>query len=181
MELVELTHEAVAMHLGHDGGGGDGEGERVAVEEAGLRAGMVETHGVDEQVVGREGAAVHGGQHGDARGLVDVDAVDGLGVHLGDGDGEGTAADVAIEALARRNKHGRGFDASFNPTFLEPGGDPHGWVSPWKLGLNEGPIILMIENHLSELMWKLFRRCPYTVAGLGRAGFRGGWLDRREP
>jgi hypothetical protein len=84
----------------------------------------------------------------------------------------------AIEQLARRNKHGRGFDASFNPTFLLPGGDPHGWVSPWKLGLNEGPIILMIENHLSGLMWTLFRRCPHVVAGLRRAGFRGGWLDR---
>jgi hypothetical protein len=83
----------------------------------------------------------------------------------------------AIEALARRNKHGRGFDASFNPTFLEPGGDPHGWVSPWKLGLNEGPIVLMVENHLSGLMWRLFRRCPHVVAGLRLAGFRGGWLD----
>jgi len=83
----------------------------------------------------------------------------------------------ALERLARRNKLGRGFDASFNPTFLVPGGDPHGWVSPWKLGLNEGPIILMIENHLSGLMWRLFRRCPHVVTGLRRAGFSGGWLD----
>jgi len=36
---VELAHEAVAMDLGDDGRGGDGEGEGVAVEEAGLAAG----------------------------------------------------------------------------------------------------------------------------------------------
>ena len=54
---VELAHQAVAVDLGDDGGGGDGERERVAVEEACLRAGMVEAHGVDEEVVGREGEA----------------------------------------------------------------------------------------------------------------------------
>jgi hypothetical protein len=81
----------------------------------------------------------------------------------------------AIERLAQRHKAGRGFDASFNPTFRDPNGE--GWASPWKLGLNEGPIVLMIENHLSGLLWKLFRQCPYVVTGLRRAGFRGGWLD----
>jgi hypothetical protein len=84
----------------------------------------------------------------------------------------------AIERLAERKKDGRGFDASLNPTFPVPSGDPHGWVAPWKLGLNEGPIILMIENHLTGLMWRLFRGCPHVVTGLRRAGFTGGWLDR---
>ena len=83
----------------------------------------------------------------------------------------------AIERLAARGKTGCGFDASINPTFPEPGGDPHGWVSPWKLGLNEGPIVLAIENHLSGLIWRLFRQSPEVVTGLRRAGFRGGWLD----
>ena len=85
----------------------------------------------------------------------------------------------AIEALARRRKKGMGFDASYNPTFpsAEPG--KRGWVSPWKLGLNEGPIILMIENHLSGLVWKLFGSSPYAVRGLRAAGFEGGWLDAK--
>ncbi len=51
-------------------------------------------------MVGLEGEAGDGGEHGDARGLVDVDAVDGLGVDLGDGDGEGDAADAAVELFA---------------------------------------------------------------------------------
>ena len=83
----------------------------------------------------------------------------------------------ATEKLAPRNKLGVGFDASINPTFPVPSGDPNGWVSTWRFALNEGPMVLMIENHLSELVWKVFRRCPHVVTGLRRAGFTGGWLE----
>jgi hypothetical protein len=67
-----------------------------------------------------------------------------------------------------------GLAASFNPTF--PGPTPLGWVSPWNYGLNQGPLVLMIENYRSGLIWSLMRRCPYLVTGLRRAGFSGGWL-----
>ena len=83
----------------------------------------------------------------------------------------------AIGKLAARgDKLGHGFDASFNPTF-PVSGQPHGWTSTVRFGLNDGPTILMIENHLSGLMWKLFRQCPHLVTGLRRAGFKGGWMD----
>ena len=61
---------------------------------------MVELHGVDEEVVGRDGEGADGGEHGEARGLDDVDAVDGGGVDLGDGDGERGGADEAVERFA---------------------------------------------------------------------------------
>jgi hypothetical protein len=84
----------------------------------------------------------------------------------------------AIERLALKDPEKQsGFDASFNPTFPEPTRHMTGWVSPWKFGLNEGPIIVMIENHLSGLVWSLFRTCPYALTGLRRAGFEGGLLD----
>ncbi len=83
----------------------------------------------------------------------------------------------AIERLELKNKHGPGFDASFNSTFPYKRENPHGWVAPWRIGLNEGPIVLMIENHRNELIWKMMKRCAPIVAGLRRAGFRGGWLD----
>ncbi len=82
----------------------------------------------------------------------------------------------AIERLGPRPESS-GFDGSFNPTFPSTDQNPNGWVAPWKLGLNEGPIILMIENYLSELIWSTFVRCPYVVHGLRRAGFEGGYLD----
>ena len=102
---VQLAHEGVAVDFGDDRGGGDGERERVAVVEAGLGAGVgelgeVEEHGVDEEVVGGDGEALDGVEHGEARGLVDVDAVDGFGVNFRDGDGDGDFADLVVEVLA---------------------------------------------------------------------------------
>ena len=70
-----------------------------------------------------------------------------------------------------------GFKASFNATFPERTGNAHGWVSPWHFGLNQGPIVLMIENYRSGLVWRLTRDCPFLGAGLRRAGFTGGWLE----
>ena len=69
-----------------------------------------------------------------------------------------------------------GFKASFNPLF---GGDVEGvgWVSPYHFGINEGPTVLMIENHRTGLIWSLMRRCQALRTGLERAGFEGGWLS----
>jgi hypothetical protein len=68
-----------------------------------------------------------------------------------------------------------GFDASFNAEYPARAQNKHGWVSPWKYGLNEGPIVLMIENYRSEFLWRLMRNGPITN-GLKRAGFTGGCL-----
>jgi hypothetical protein len=69
-----------------------------------------------------------------------------------------------------------GFKATFNPTFPERGQSKWGWISPHHYGINQGPIVIMIENSRTELVWRLMRTCPYVVAGLRRAGFSGGWL-----
>ena len=70
-----------------------------------------------------------------------------------------------------------GFKCSFNPTFAGNGTPRRGWISKGYYGLDQGPIILMIENFRSGLPWRLMRRCPYVVTGLLRAGFRNGWLE----
>ncbi|HEY2933531.1 MAG TPA: glucoamylase family protein [Acidobacteriota bacterium] len=70
-----------------------------------------------------------------------------------------------------------GFKATFNPTFPGKPGSKYGWISPWHYAINEGPTVLMIENYRSGFLWECMRRCPYVVAGLRRAGFRGGWLE----
>ena len=62
----------------------------------------------------------------------------------------------------------------FNPTLRGPG--PAGWVSEGHFGLDQGIVVLMIENYRSRLIWNLMRQCPYVVTGLRRAGFGGGWL-----
>jgi hypothetical protein len=70
-----------------------------------------------------------------------------------------------------------GFKCSFNPTFSSA--SHGGWISKGYYGLDQGPIVLMIENYRSEFLWTLMRRCPYIIKGLRRAGFSGGWL--RDP
>ena len=72
--------------------------------------------------------------------------------------------------------HRYGYRTAFNPTYRTPGGPADGWIAPWHCGLNQGPMIAMIENHRSGLVWQLLRGCPYVVAGLRAAGFTGGWL-----
>ncbi len=83
-----------------------------------------------------------------------------------------------IERLRLFGHSPYGFVASFNPTYPEHTNNYNAWASPWVFGLNEGPILMMIENYHTELIWKTMQRCPYIVKGLQRAGFRDGWLGR---
>jgi hypothetical protein len=93
------------------------------------------------------------------------------------------APDIVLPTLQYCTRHIKltennpyGFKASFNPTFPLDSADAKGWVSPWHFGINQGPIVLMIENYRSGLVWQWMRECPYISGGLRRAGFRGGWL-----
>jgi len=71
-----------------------------------------------------------------------------------------------------------GFKASINPLFnFGSQDDGVGWVSQFHFGINEGPTVLMIENHRSGMVWSLTRRCTPLCVGLRAAGFTGGWLD----
>ncbi|MEP6938488.1 MAG: glucoamylase family protein, partial [Rudaea sp.] len=78
-----------------------------------------------------------------------------------------------------------GFVDAFNPSFnytdrpLRTGRVvPNvGWVDTFYLGIDQGPIVAMLENYRSDFVWMVMRKNPYVQAGLKRAGFRGGWLD----
>ena len=92
------------------------------------------------------------------------------------------APEVVLPTLRRINKDypeitsKYGFKCSYNPTFRA--GKRKGWVSQGYYGLDQGPIVMMIENYRSGMIWRLMRRCPYIVNGLRIAGFSGGWLGR---
>ena len=101
------------------------------------------------------------------------------------------APEIAVPTLvAEREKYGDplftnyGFVDSFNPTFQLPIKPHHGqvvagvgWFDTDFLGIDQGPIVAMIENYRSDLIWKTMRKNPYIVAGLKKAGFTGGWLE----
>jgi len=93
------------------------------------------------------------------------------------------APEIVLPSLQRLNEDypemisEYGFKCSYNPTFTA--GGRKGWVSQGYYGLDQGPIVMMIENYLTGFTWKLMQSCPFIVNGLRRAGFRGGWLGNK--
>ncbi len=104
------------------------------------------------------------------------------------------APELAIPALRfMRETYGErlfstyGFLDAFNPTLVVDVPCQHGRVEPgvgWfdtdYIGIDQGPILAMIENHRSGLVWNTMRRNEHIVRGLRAAGFGGGWLDGEE-
>ncbi|MET0265528.1 MAG: glucoamylase family protein [Duganella sp.] len=104
------------------------------------------------------------------------------------------APEIVIPAvLEMRQRYGDflygkyGFLDSFNPSFnydvplqhgrVIPG---KGWVADDYLGIDQGPILAMTENHRNELVWRVMRKNPAIRLGLERAGFSGGWLSKAK-
>jgi hypothetical protein len=69
-----------------------------------------------------------------------------------------------------------GLVCSANETYPDPRRKRSGWMSRAHFALDQGPVILMIENYRTGLVWRLMRNCAPIVRGLRRAGFAGGWL-----
>ncbi len=70
------------------------------------------------------------------------------------------------------------FDVPLQSGRVIPG---FGWVAGDYLGIDQGIIIAMLENHRSQLVWRVMRTNPHIRRGLQRAGFSGGWLDTASP
>lgn len=83
-----------------------------------------------------------------------------------------------FEKLNFRDPDAYGYETTINFSFLED--RKKFWVSRRHIGINQGPVILMIENHLTGLIWELMRDCEPLVRGLQRAGFNGGWLKGKK-
>lgn len=104
------------------------------------------------------------------------------------------APEIILPALAETMRrygsalYGKyGFLDSYNPTLTSASAqelkhgrivEGIGWVDGDYLGIDQGPILLMIENYQSDFIWKVMRRSPHIRRGLERAGFTGGWLER---
>ncbi|MDP4078950.1 glucoamylase family protein [Acidovorax sp. A1169] len=87
------------------------------------------------------------------------------------------APEIALPALRKlvaeaspgaRAVHASGVNAT--------AGGEMAWISEGEFGLDQGLMVLMIENFRSGLLWRLTRSIPCLRAGLLRAGFTGGWL-----
>jgi hypothetical protein len=127
-----------------------------------------------------------------ARGVgVDYISDDGTIVPTAAGGSIAFAPEIVVPALRELDKRWGthiytryGFVDAFNPSFHGTGAlrtgklvPEVGWVDTVHLGIDQGPIVLMIENWRSDFVWNVMKRNPYIRRGLARAGFTGGWLE----
>ena len=62
-----------------------------------------------------------------------------------------------------------GFTDAFNET--------QNWYATTHLAIDQGPIVVMIENYRSGLLWNLFMSCPEVQSGLKKLGFQSPYVN----
>jgi hypothetical protein len=72
-------------------------------------------------------------------------------------------------------RHGKRLWREFG--FVDAFCESQNWYADTFLAIDQGPIIVMIENHRTGLLWKLFMAVPEVQAGLRRLGFASPHLD----
>jgi hypothetical protein len=60
--------------------------------------------------------------------------------------------------------------------FVDAFNETQNWYARSYLAIDEGPIVVMMENYRSGLLWKLFMSCPEIKNGLKKLGFQSPWL-----
>jgi hypothetical protein len=58
--------------------------------------------------------------------------------------------------------------------FYDAFSEHYDWYTPRYLAIDQGPIVVMMENHRSGLLWKLFMSAPEVQSGLSKLGFTFG-------
>jgi hypothetical protein len=114
-------------------------------------------------------------------GLTASDDPDGYAVHAPDNDDGTIAPTAALASFPYAPLEAMKALRHFLGTFGERIWRPHGfvdafcpqrdWYADSHLAIDQGPIILMIENFRTGLLWKLFMSAPEVRTGLRRLGF----------
>ena len=63
--------------------------------------------------------------------------------------------------------------------FVDAFSESRDWYATSHLAIDQGPIIVMIENYRTGLLWKLFMSCPEIKNGLRKLGFESPWLKEK--
>lgn len=61
--------------------------------------------------------------------------------------------------------------------FIDGFSESHNWYAKSHLAIDQGPIIVMIENYRTGLIWKLFMQIPDIQNGIRKLGFESKWID----
>ncbi|WP_337267915.1 glucoamylase family protein [Oryzifoliimicrobium ureilyticus] len=68
------------------------------------------------------------------------------------------------------------FPGGFNPTIKTT--LPEGWIDDRTVAIDQGLLVVSVENARNDFLWKLMRGSEAIKTGLQRAGFSGGWLGK---
>jgi hypothetical protein len=60
--------------------------------------------------------------------------------------------------------------------FVDAFNESKNWYATSYLAIDQGPIIVMIENYRSGLLWKLFMQIPEIQNGMKKLGFQSPWI-----
>jgi hypothetical protein len=114
-------------------------------------------------------------------GLTACDNHEGYNAHAPDNDLGVIAPTAALGSMPYAPEHSLAALRHFYETlgdrlwteygFRDSFSEGRGWFASSHLAIDQGPIVVMIENHRSGLLWKLFMSCPEVQAGLKRLGF----------
>lgn len=66
-----------------------------------------------------------------------------------------------------------GFTDAFN--------ESQNWYAKSYLAIDQGPVIVMIENYRTGLLWNLFMSCPEIKTGLKKLGFESPHAQKQQP
>lgn len=61
--------------------------------------------------------------------------------------------------------------------FADAFNESQNWYAQSHLAIDQGPIIVMIENYRTGLLWKLFMSCPEVQTGLKKLSFSSPWIQ----
>lgn len=62
--------------------------------------------------------------------------------------------------------------------FVDGFSESHNWYAKSHLAIDQGPIVVMIENYRTGLLWKLFMQIPDIQHGMKKLGFRSPWMGK---
>ncbi len=62
--------------------------------------------------------------------------------------------------------------------FADGFSETHNWYAKSHLAIDQGPIVVMIENYRTGLLWELFMGIPDVQNGLKKLGFNSKWMQK---
>ena len=114
-------------------------------------------------------------------GLTASDDPDGYSAHAPDNDNGTISPTAALSSLPYAPKevittlrhllteHGAKIWGRYG--FTDAFCEQRGWYADTYIAIDQGPIVVMMENHRTGLLWKLFMSVPEIQTGLRRLGF----------